>query len=84
MKYHKQKYLNKLFNFALTNNCDDFHVFMDFSGHVESIRISVHLGRWKDDILPDFIGNFYLSDEEEFKTESILNELKELKRNNDK
>ena len=84
MKNTKRKYLNKLFNFALTNNSDDFHVFFDFIAHVKLINIRVHKKGWtRENPEPDCSISIYLSDEEEFETESILKELIELKKHSD-
>lgn len=84
MKNTQRKYLNKLFNFALTNNSDDFHIFFNFSGHVEKIGIDVHLGGWEEDSKPDYSNYFYLDGEEDVENKPILQELIELKRKNEK
>lgn len=45
----KREYLNKLFNFALDNNSDDFHIWIEYMGHVDGISIRVAQVGWVKD-----------------------------------
>lgn len=40
-------YMAELFRMACKYNADDFHVFCNFSGHVNQIELKVYVGGWE-------------------------------------
>jgi len=54
--------INLLF-LAQELNSPDYHVFLNFSGHINQIYISVHHGGWKEKVHPTNSFEIYTDDE---------------------
>lgn len=54
------KLIGKLASLCCTLNAPDYHVFFDYSGHVDKISVSVSPGGWNRDEVPLRIGDVYL------------------------
>lgn len=52
-------YMADLSRLAYKYNAEDFHVFIDFSGHVKKVNIKVYCGGWGNSKEPDLERNFY-------------------------
>jgi hypothetical protein len=43
------KTITDLMDLAIQNNNDDLHIFVNFSGHVNSINITLYYGGWSEE-----------------------------------
>lgn len=64
MKLTTQKLINELLKNCVLLNRSDFHIWFDFSGHVQKIDVSWINGGWRDAERTSGRVYFYLNDED--------------------
>lgn len=48
-------FMMRLVSYAMSLNRDDFHVFVHYSGHIDTLEISVHRGGWSTQRPPIYL-----------------------------
>lgn len=78
----KQEALNKLMGLCIKLNSPDFHLFFNYSGHVDMLEILIYCGGWDHKNKPDLKHNLWDYRTTEIKEiEKIINEIEWLHEN---